>query len=79
MPWPWKLARTCLDLTTGQLIQYPANGAYLENEFLIDAMNIVWRVWKLFYTPMSRQVGDQTVSNWTPADIDLYDWLDKNA
>jgi hypothetical protein len=79
MPWPWKLARACLGLTTGDLHQYPAAGAYRDNEFLIDAMMMVWRVWKLFHTPMSRMDGDQVRTLWTPADIDLYDWLEKHA
>lgn len=79
MPWPWKLARACLDLSTGQVIQYPTAGAYLENEFLIDAMTFVWRVWALFNKPKHRHENGQTVGNWTPADIDLFDWLNSTA
>jgi hypothetical protein len=79
MPWPWKLARACFDLSTGQVRQYPTAGAYRENEYLIDAMNIVWRTWVLFSKPMTKVVGGDTVNNWTPADIDFYDWLNKNA
>lgn len=79
MPWPWTIASACLNLSTGQIVQYPLAGAYRENAFVIDAMTMVWRVWKLFNTPMSKMVGDQVVTMWTGSDIDFYDWLNSNA
>lgn len=79
MPWPWKLARDCLNLQTGQINIYPLSGAYLENELVIDMMNVVWYVWTLFSKPQHIEKAGETVVNWTPADIDLFDYLQSNA
>ena len=76
MPWPWKAAGACLDLRTGQVVNWPwPNGDYARNEFALDAMYQVWRVAHLFHKPTMLNGK----SNWTPEDVDLYAWLQENA
>ena len=76
MPWPWPIATACLDLSGGQVLNWPLrNKNFQENEYLLDACWRVWRVFHLFYKP--RTVGKK--SNWTGADVDLFAFLTDEA
>jgi hypothetical protein len=64
MPWPWALARACLDMQTGNVINWPRPQLdYDENAYTISAMLQVWRTWKLFYKPKA---------DWTADDVAFY-------
>lgn len=76
MPWPWKAATACLDFRTGTIINWPwPADDFTRNEFVLDAMYRVWRVWNLFHKPT--MIAGK--SNWTPEDVDLYAWLQEQA
>lgn len=81
MPWAWSVATACLDLETGQVLNWPfPTSDYPRNEPVLEAAHRVWRAWYLFHKPKSRPgPGKTTVSNWTGTDIDFYDWLEENA
>ncbi len=81
MPWPWALTKSCLDLQTGTVINWPWPTAdYTRNAYAIATMLEVWRVWQLFYKPKTRYgAKGQMKNNWTPADVDKFAWLQENA
>lgn len=67
MPWPWAMARHCLDLQTGNVTHWPFPGKpWKANAPHLTAMQSVWRAWKFFSKPASK---------WGPDDIDYFDWL----
>ena len=67
MPWPWAMARHCLNLQTGDVAHWPyPTNPWRENAHLLNAMQTVWRAWKFFSIPAER---------WGPPEIDYYDWL----
>ena len=64
MPWPWTLARACLDMQTGNVVTWPRPQLdYADNAYAISAMLQVWRTAKLFYKPKS---------DWTADDLSFY-------
>lgn len=79
MPWPWALAIACLDMRTGQVLNWPEPMAdYPQNAFKLSAAKQVWSVWNLMTKPKTRsnaQGGMET--NWTPEDIDWYAELEE--
>jgi hypothetical protein len=69
MPWPWGMARACLDMQTGNVTNWPMPQMdYDENAYLISAMLQVWRTWALFHKPR----GD-----WTADDTKFYSYIHK--
>lgn len=80
MPWPWSIAVTCLDIATGQVINWPLPiRDFRENEFILEACWRVWRVVHLHHKPKSTKVGKKMKANWTPVDVDLFAFLTENA
>lgn len=53
---------------------YP-NAAWQRNHYLLDAMYQVWRVVSLYNKPKTRHGAEGVETNWTAADIDLWDWI----
>jgi hypothetical protein len=59
MPWPWMLARACLDMQTGNVLTWPRPHLdYADNAFAISAMLQVWRTWRLYHTPNDQWTDD---------------------
>ena len=73
--------RACLDTRTGQILRWPfPNRDYDENETILELARYVWRAYALYHKPKSiRLANGSLVSNWTPADVDLYAYLSEIA
>jgi hypothetical protein len=80
MPWPWSIAVACLDMSTGQILNWPIpQGGFVDNEFILEACWRIWRVVHLHQKPRTRGSGKNMKNNWTPSDVDLFAWLTDNA
>ena len=67
MPWPWAVARHCLNMQSGDVVHWPyPMRSWRYNAPILTAMQGVWRAWQFFSRP---------AADWTPHDIDYYDWL----
>lgn len=65
MPWPWVIARACLDMQNGNVLHWPRPQLnYDENAYIISAMLQVWRTWQLYYKPKE---------DWTNSDYEFYE------
>ncbi len=73
MPWTWKLTRYCMDLSNGNVLNwpYPEKGLH-DNDFYLERMVLTWRTWRFCHNTAN------PLYDWQPQDIDFDTWLNKD-
>ena len=81
MPWAWTVAWSCMDIRTGQILNWPYPVKDIDlNLPLLEAASTVWREVHLYHKPKTRLgPNGQMENNWTPQDVDLYSWLEEES
>ncbi|MCI0726423.1 MAG: hypothetical protein L0332_06830 [Chloroflexi bacterium] len=71
MPWALDMARYCLDLRTGRMLNWPrgVGGWHHQYEFELDAMDIAWRTFQLYTAKKwARVPGAAELALWLEGD-----------
>jgi hypothetical protein len=80
MPWPWSIAIACLDLSSGQVLNWPLpTSDFEDNNYILKCAYEVWRVVHLHNKPKTTGKGKSMKTNWTPHDVDYFAYLTENA
>ncbi len=70
MPWPWVLCTHCMDLQTGNILNWPLGPDWEKNAPVLQAMRDTWQGY-LFHV----RTRDPKHTKWTEWEVSYESWL----
>ena len=70
MPWPWVLCTHCMDMQSGNILNWPLGQDWERNAPVLAAMRDTWHGW-LFHT----RTNNPKHTKWTEWEVGYEEWL----